>query len=171
MKFNFLFAVFSFAILTLTSCDKTVYTIIAENYIFVQEGKTFTGNISAGNGGYKIINPRTDIINTEVKGSAIQYTGLSEGQCTITLKDTEGQTASIQVTVGVKPMEFTKNYLSSSLTDGLSNFGLSLEEKKDASTGVRSFTIKTSNNEKLRQGGFDENYVILSNDIKYSFEI
>lgn len=173
MKTNpLLFAVLIAVATLLTSCgDKIVYTLIVNNSIMVQEGATTSGSITAGNGGYKIINLTPDIVKAEVEGSTITYTGISEGECDITLKDAEDKTASIHVIVGIKPVPFSNSFSAASTTEALNAYGLSLEEKKDELAGKRSFTIKASNNEKLARAGVDENYVLTSKTIRYSFEI
>lgn len=162
MKLKYFLAIFT--LLFLTSCEeKTIYTLIVETDIFVQEGKSTTHNISAGNGGYNIINPNPGIIKAEVNGSTIEYTGISEGKSIITLKDAENETVSIRVYVGIKPEEFTGNYSGDTSSDVLNEFGVSFEE----ATGTQNFTIKAKSDTKIRQlSGINEDYVILTEQMK-----
>lgn len=89
--------VFGFA--SCSDDDDPVTLALEKNEVSVEANKTSEVKILSGNGGYTITSGDDRIATAKEEASKIVVTGVASGETTITVKDQEGKTATIKVTV------------------------------------------------------------------------
>ncbi len=132
----------------LTACgEEIIQRLNLLDYIALNAGTEGTINISAGNPPYRIELSDAAIATATVKDSVITVKAHKEGEATLLLTDKTNQHVAIKVSVGIPPIEFTKEYTAETMQTVLSEFGIGWEEFDEQGAG--HIRIKPAGADKL----------------------
>lgn len=126
--------------------DDPVNLTLEKAEVTVDVGKTVEVKITQGNGGY-IVTPTSTAIATAVeKDKVVTITGVAAGETVVTVKDKEGKSAPIKVTVTAVPEPGTDYALEIEGTyDGILSIALG-EGEADPFEGKEVEIIRTADN-------------------------